>query len=58
MGVHFFLRPPSGLFKPMQMDYKVSRELQDAGFPPHLVLIALAASNFDIILYDSSELLS
>jgi len=42
----------------MQMDYKVSRELQDAGFPHHFVLVALAASDFDVIFYDTSELLS
>lgn len=42
----------------MQMYDEVSRELQDAGFPHNFVLIALAASDFDVIFYDASELLS
>jgi len=40
----------------MQMYYEVSRELQDACFPDHFVLIAVAASDFDVIFLDSSEL--
>jgi hypothetical protein len=47
-----------GLFEPMQMNYEVSWELHDAGFPHHFVLIALAASDLDVIFYDASELLS
>ena len=46
-----------GLFEPMQMDYEISGELQDAGFPHHFVLIALAASDFDVIFLHASELL-
>jgi hypothetical protein len=49
--------PTPGLFEPMQMDYEASRELEDACFPHHFVLIALAASDFDVIFYDTSELL-
>jgi hypothetical protein len=48
--------PTSGLLKSLQVDNEVSRKLQDAGFPHHLALIALAASDFDVIFKDSSEL--
>ena len=42
----------------MQMNYEVSRELKDAGFPHNLTLFALAASDLNVIFYQTSELLS
>jgi ribosome maturation factor RimP len=46
--------PTSGLLKSLEVDNEVSRKLKDAGFPHHLVLIALAASDFYVIFKDTS----
>ena len=42
----------------MEMDYEIPRELKDASFPHNLTLIALAASDLNVIFYQTSELLS
>jgi hypothetical protein len=53
-GCALLSEPTSRLFKSLQVDNEVSRKLKDAGFPHHLVLIALPASDFDVIFKDTS----
>ena len=48
-GCALLSEPFSSLLKSLQVDNEVSRKLKDAGFPHNLVLIALPASDFDVI---------